>query len=210
MYKTSVCVGILLLLALPNVFAQENQIDNSNWFKRHFGQRMYFGFYDSFGDEKANVLQVGYDAGLNLINVRPKWPLFEFYIGVSVWFVRDQINKETKDNFGHTRTTDNRLIPAFELNWGVRLNYLYIPQIKTSLYLEAAPITFVYYTKPYPDTGTNVNIGTHFGFGMKSQINDTLDGFATLRIFSHTSNGQAEETNPALDMVGLVFGLQFK
>ena len=68
----------------------------------------------------------------------------------------------------------------------------------------------MYYTKPYPDGGTNINIGTHVGFGMKSQINDYLNGFATFRIFSHTSNGQAEETNPALDMVGLVLGIQFK
>ena len=207
MYKKAVCVAILLLLALSSSFAQESQ--NDNWFQRHMGQRIYFGFYDSFGDEKANVLQAGYDAGLNLININSNWPLLEFYLGVSVWFVRDQIKKETKDNFGHTRTTDNRLIPAFELNWSIRLNYLYIPKIRTSLYLEAAPITFVYYTKPYPDGGTNINIGTHVGFGIKSQINDYVNGFATFRIFSHTSNGKAEEINPALDMVGLVLGIQF-
>jgi hypothetical protein len=200
---------VLLLVVSLNIVAQEIQTNSENWFQKHFEQRIYLGFYDSFGDEKANVLQVGYDAVLNLLNLTPTWHLLDFSIGLDALFVRDQIDKEVKDNFGHIRKTDNRLIPGFELNWGIRLYFLPIPKIKTSLYFEAVPITLVIYTKPYPDTGTNVNVGTHIGFGIKSQINDTVEGYATLRIFSHTSNGQPEATNPALDMVGLIVGLQF-
>jgi hypothetical protein len=209
MYKIKICIVELFLLTLSNISAQENQTDNKNWFQKHFDQRVYLGLYDSFGDENANVVQAGYDAVLNLLNITPTWYLFDFCLGLDVLFVRDQINKESVDNFGHTRATENRLIPAFELNWGVKLYFLPIPKIRTCLYFEAVPITFVVYTQPYPDSGTHVNVGTHFGFGFKSKINDALNIFTTVRIFSHTSNGQPEETNPALDMVGLIVGLQF-
>jgi len=206
MGKKTVFIILFFGIVALNTYSQEN---DSNWFKRHFEQRIYLGFYDSFGDEKANVLQAGYDAVLSLINITPIWNLLDFSLGLDVLFVRDQIDGDFVDNFGHNRTTDNRLIPAFELNWGVRLYFLTIPKIKTSIYLEAVPITLVVYTKPYPDGGTNVNIGTHLGFGMRSQINDSFKGFVTLRMFSHTSNGQPEERNPALDAVGIVVGIQF-
>jgi hypothetical protein len=198
---------LLFVSVLPNATAQERQ--DENWFQRRFDQRMYFGFYDSFGDEKANILQFGYDAVLNLINITPGWYLMDFDVGLDVLLVRDQINKESVDNFGQPRTTENRLIPGFELNWGIRLYSPPIPKIKTSVFLEGQLITLVVYTKPYPDTGTHVNIGTHIGLGMKFPINDTLNMYTTLRLFSHTSNGQPEETNPGLDLVGIMIGLQF-
>ena len=207
--RLKIIIVLLVVLVLPGITAQENQAADENWFKRHFDQRIYLGFYDSFGDEKANVLQAGYDAVLNLINITPTWNLLDFSLGVDVLFVRDQINKETKDNFGHIRHTSNRLIPGFEFNWCCRLYLFPIPKIRTSIFVEGLGITLVVYTKPYPDTGTRVNIGTHLGFGMKFQINDTLNAYTTIRVFSHTSNGQAEETNPALDMVGIILGLQF-
>ena len=59
---------LLLVFVVTNVYTQENEIDHKNWFQRHFEQRLYLGFYDSLGDEKANVAQVGYDAVLKLIN----------------------------------------------------------------------------------------------------------------------------------------------
>ena len=204
---------ILFVLLLPaNVIAQiaqENQDNNESWFKRNFEQRIYLGLYDSFGDEKANVVQAGYDAVLNFINITPAWNLLDFSLGLDVFCVRDQIDKEAVDNFGHIRTRDNRLIPAVELNWGVRLYFLPVPQIKASLYLEAAPMSLVVYARPYPDNGTRINVGTHVGLGMKYLINDKLKGYTTVRLFSHTSNGKAEVDNPALDMVGLIMGLQF-
>ena len=197
------------MFVITNAYTQENEIDQRNWFQRHFEQRLYLGFYDSFGDEETNVTQIGYDAVLKLIDITSIWNLIDFSLGLNVLFIRDQIKKETVDNFGHIRQTENRLIPGFEVNWGIKLYFLTIPKIKTSLYLEVAPITLVLYTKPYPDTGTNFNVGTHVGFGIKSQINDVLKVYTTLRIFSHTSNGRPEEMNPALDMVGLIIGLQF-
>jgi hypothetical protein len=195
---------------ITNIYSQEIQTNKENWLQRHFEHRIYLGIYDSFGDEKANVLQAGYDAVLKFININPTWNLLNFSLGLDVLFVRDQLSKESVDNFGHIRTTENRLIPAFELNWGTRLYFLSIPKIKTSFYLEAVPITLVVYAKPYPDGGSNVNIGTHVGFGIKSEINSSFNGYVTLRIFSHTSNGQPEDKNPALDMVGLIIGLQFR
>jgi len=200
---------LFVILILSNAAAQEGKMENETWFKKHFDQRISLGFYDSFGDEKANILQAGYDAVLNLFNITPSWYLMDFSLGLDVFFVRDQINKESKDNFGHIRHTENRLIPGFELNWGFRLYLIPVPKIKTSIFFEGQLITLVVYAKPYPDTGTRVNVGTHIGFGFKFAINETLNAYTTIRIFSHTSNGQAEETNPALDMVGLIVGLQF-
>jgi len=200
---------LFIVFVITNAYPQENEIDQENWFQRHFEQRLYLGFYDSFGDEKSNVTQIGYDAVLKLINITPIWNLIDFNLGLNVLFIRDQINKENVDNFGHVRKTENRLIPGFEVNWGIKLYFLTIPKIKTSLYLDAAPITLVLYTQSYPELGTHFNVGTHVGFGIKSKINDVLKGYATLRIFSHISNGKPEEINPALDMVGLIVGLQF-
>jgi hypothetical protein len=205
----AIIIVLFFILELSNVIAQENLKDKERWFKRNFEQRIYLGFYDSFGDEKANVVQVGYDAILNMINIQPAWNLLDFCLGIDVLMIRDQIDKETVDNFGHIRSTDNRLIPAFELNWGIRVHFLHISKIKTSLYLEAVPMSFVVYTKPYPNTGTRINVGTHLGLGMKYSINKELKGYTTVRFFSHTSNGKPEINNPALDMVGLVMGLQF-
>ena len=193
--------------ALSNINAQENKTEN--WFQRHFDQRIYLGFYDSFGDEKVNILQAGYDAVINLIDISPAWHLLDLSLGLDVLIARDQLTKETKDNFGHTRHTENRIIPGFEANWACRLYFLNIPKIKTSLFIEGLGMTFAVFAKPYPDTGTRVNIGTHLGLGMKFQINELLNGYATARVFSHFSNGQAEENNPALDLAGLIIGLQF-
>jgi hypothetical protein len=210
MKKNKIFFFLLAFISvLPNITAQETQTSNENWFQRHFEQRIYLGLYDSFGNEKANVVQAGYDALLNLIEINPSWYLFDFCLGFDVLFVRDQVSTESSSWYGEPRTTENRLIPAFELNWGVRLHFLPIPKIKTTLYLEAVPITFFVYTQPYPDSGTHINIGTHIGLGFKSQINDTLNLFMTLRMFSHTSNGQPEASNPSLDMVGLIVGAQF-
>jgi len=200
---------LLFTLAVPGIIAQESQTENGNWFMRHFDQRIYSGFYSSFGDEKANILQAGYDAVFNLIDITPAWSLLDFSLGMDVLFVRDQIQKETKDNFGHIRHTDNRMIFGFEFNWCARLYFLQIPKIRTSIFVEGLGMTLVVYTKPYPGGGTHVNIGTHLGLGMKFRINDVLNAYTTIRLFSHTSNGQAEATNPALDMAGLIVGLQF-
>ena len=167
------------------------------------------GFYDSFGDEKANVLQAGYDAALSFINISPTWNLQDFCLGLDVLVVHDQINKESVDNFGHIRSTENRLIPGFELNWRVRLYFPTIQKIKTSIYFEAVPISLVVYTRPYPDNSTKVNVGIHLGLGMKFPINDITKMYTTFRWFSHTSNGQPEETNPALDLVEIIIGIQF-
>jgi hypothetical protein len=210
MQKAKYFIVILFFtLSLPNLSAQESQTTNENWLKQRFDQRIYLGFYDSFGEEKANVLQAGYEAVLNLLYITPVWSLMDVSLGMDILMVRDQIETESHDRFGHIRHTDNRFIPGFEFNWGVRLYSPPIPRIKTSFYLEGQLITLVIYTQPYPDSGTHVNIGTHVGFGFKFPINELLNCYTTIRLFSHTSNGQPEETNPALDFVGIIFGLQF-
>ncbi|MDR2963758.1 MAG: acyloxyacyl hydrolase [Bacteroidales bacterium] len=202
-----ILITALFLFVGATLYAQT--APEKSWFAQRFNQRIQIGLYDSFGDEKANVTQAGYDAVLNLIPLKPAWYLLDVSVGAAALFVRDQIQTNTESWYGEARTTENRLIPAFELNWAVRLHVLSISRIRTSLYAEAAPMTLVVYAKPYPTGGTRVNIGTHVGFGFKSYINDELALFSTVRVFSHTSNGQPEATNPSLDMVGIVVGFQF-
>jgi len=94
---------LIFVMVMPRAFAQEDKTEN--WFQQHFEQRIYAGLYDSFGDEKANVIQAGYDAVLNLMGIKPSWYLFDFCLGLDVLFVRDQIDKQSSSWYGQARTT---------------------------------------------------------------------------------------------------------
>ncbi|MCL2319582.1 MAG: acyloxyacyl hydrolase [Treponema sp.] len=218
MHKNKIIVFVLLLsAAILNVYGQESQNnDPANWFSRHFNQRIYFGYYNSYYDDNINLLQGGYDAVLKLIDITPQFNLIDFSVGLDVLTAFDKVNESQKDNFGNIRPDHSRITPGFELNWCVRLFVIPIPKISSRIYLEGLGMTLVVYTRKFPDintptgkaTGSIVNIGSHVGAGMEFQINEKLKAYTTVRLF-HASNGKEYEHNPALNAVGMILGLQF-
>lgn len=208
---------LLLFMASFGVFAQQAESNTSeSWFKRHFEQRVYFGYYASYYNDNIQLLQGGYDAVLKLIDITPKYNLIDFSIGANVLMAFDQVNEPKEDNFGNMRPDHSRITPGFELNWCARLFILPISKINARLYLEGLGMSLIVYTRKFPDinyeigkaTGTVVNIGSHVGMGMEYRINDDLKGYISLRLF-HASNGKKYENNPALDAVGIIMGVQF-
>lgn len=208
---------LLSFIATFGVFAQDNETNKSaNWFKSHFNQRIYFGYYGSYYQDNIQMLQGGYDAVLKLIDITPKYNLIDFSVGLNVLMAFDQVNEPKKDNFGNTRPDHSRITPGFELNWCARLFILPISKIDARLYVEGLGMTLIVYTRNFPDintingiaTGSVVNIGSHVGMGMEYKVNNNLKGYTTVRLF-HASNGKKYVDNPALDAVGIIMGLQF-
>jgi hypothetical protein len=207
--------GILIFLTLSiNVFSQEN--NEQNWFQRHFNNKIYLGYYSSYFDDNIKLLQGGYEAVLRLIDITPFYNLMDIGIGLNGLLAYDMVNEIQNDNFGHERPKNGRTTLGFELNWNVRLFIIPIPKINSRIYAEGCGMSLVVYSREFPNTltilngskGTNVNIGTYYGFGMEYPVNN-FRGYTTLRWY-HTSNGKLYENNPALNTVGIVTGLQFK
>jgi len=200
---------ILTTFVLMGFFAsltnaqQSGDGDKQYYFERNSYKRIHLGKFNSYFDDNIGVLTAGFDYGLKLIRIKPDFNLIDFGLGTNILFGFDEKHDPSKD-----RPNYARIVPGFEVNWNLRLYILPIQSIKTRLFLEGMGMTFVYYTKPYPDNGTNINIGSHVGMGMDYQINDALKGYTTLRLF-HTSNGKEFEKNPALNAIGIVMGLQF-
>jgi hypothetical protein len=174
-----------------------------NYFKRNSYQRIHLGKFESYFNDNIGILTAGYDYGLKFFKVKPDFNLIDFGFGANIIMAFDE-----RPDSSLARPNYVRIVPGFELNWSLRLYFLRIQSIKTRLFIEGEGMTFVYYTKPYPDNGTNINIGSHVGMGMDFQINDALRGYTSLRLF-HTSNGKNYENNPALNAIGILVGLQF-
>jgi hypothetical protein len=202
--KVVVLVFILGLFGI-NVYSQEN--GEQNWFQRHFNNRVYLGYYSSYFDDNIKVLQGGYDAVLKLINITPSFNLLDFGIGLNGLLAFDMVNEIQTDNFGHERPKNGRTTVGFELNWNVRIYVIPISKINSRIFIEGCGMSLVVYSRKFPETGTNVNIGTNFGLGMEYPINN-FKGYTTLKWF-HSSNGDVYENNPALNTVGIIMGLQF-
>jgi Lipid A 3-O-deacylase (PagL). len=148
-------------------------------------------------------MTAGYDYGLKFIRLNPDYNLIDFGLGANIILAYGQKNDPSRERPDYTR-----IVPGFEANWNIRLYLLPIKKINTRIYLEGMGITFVYYTKPFPDNGTRINIGSHVGLGMDYRINSELRGFASLRLM-HTSNGKEYIRNPAINAIGITTGLQF-
>jgi hypothetical protein len=96
-----------------NVYSQENNGDN--FFQRHFNNRIYLGYYSSYFDDNIQVLQVGYDALLSLIDVTPNFNLLDIGVGLNGLLAYDMVNEVQTDNFGHKRPKNERMTIGFEL-----------------------------------------------------------------------------------------------
>jgi len=202
--KVVALVFVFGLLGI-NIYSQEN--DEQNWFQRHFNNRVYLGYYSSYFDDNIKVLQGGYDGVLKLININPDFNLLDIGIGLNGLLAFDMVNEIQTDNFGHERPKNGRMTVGFELNWNVRIYIIPIPKINSRIFIEGCGMSLVVYSRKFPETGTNVNIGTNLGLGMEYPINN-FKGYTTLKWF-HSSNGDVYENNPALNTVGIIMGLQF-
>jgi len=200
---------VVLVLAFGlfgiNIYSQEN--DEQNWFQRHFSNRVYLGYYSSYFDDNIRTLQSGYDAVLKLINITPGFNLLDIGIGLNGLLAFDMVNEIQTDNFGHERPKNGRTTVGFELNWNVRIYVIPIHKINSRIFIEGCGMSLVVYSRKFPETGTNVNIGTNLGLGMEYPINN-FKGYTALKWF-HSSNGDVYENNPALNTVGIIMGLQF-
>ena len=195
----------ILALLFSNANAQKpaNNDNNGSFFKQNSYNRIYLGHLTSYTHDNIGIMSIGYDYGLKLLNIKPDYNLIDFGFGADLILGFDEKYDANRD-----RPYYARIVPGFEINWSMRLYLFPVRSIKSRIYLEGMGMTFVYYAKPYPDNGTNINIGSHVGVGIDYQINQGLKGFFSLRL-AHTSNGKEYSHNPALNAIGLIAGLQF-
>ncbi len=185
-----------------SLFAEED-----NWFGRNCNQRIYTGYYSSYFNDNIRLLQFGYDFVFKLFQFNNGYNLVDFSFGADFLLGFDSVNVSKTDNFGNVRPVNARITPGFELNWNARIYTPQLSKMKLRFYLEGLGVTLIVYSRPYPDNGTHVNIGSHAGLGFEVPVNNGKV-FTTLRLF-HSSNGKAYEHNPALNAVGIIFGVQF-
>jgi hypothetical protein len=205
MYKKVIALIVVFGLFGINIYSQESS--EQKLFQRHFNNRVYLGYYSSYFDDNIKLLQGGYDAVLKLIDVTPNFNLLDIGIGLNGLLAFDMVNEIQTDNFGHERPKNGRTTVGFELNWNVRIYVIPIPKINSRIFIEGCGMSLVVYSRKFPETGTNLNIGTNLGLGMEYPINN-FKGYTTLKWF-HSSNGDVYENNPALNTVGIIMGLQF-
>jgi hypothetical protein len=205
MKKKAAVLALMAGIVLSNLYAREG--GEQNFFQRHLQHRVYWGFYDSYFDDHIKLLQGGCDAVWRLINISPQFNLLDFGIGLSGLLAYDMVTESRKDNGDHGRPKNGRSTFGVELNWSVRLYVIPLPPIDSRIYIEGCGMSLVVYSREFPDTGTQVNVGTYLGLGMEYPIKNGT-AYTTLRWF-HTSNGKTYDKNPALNTVGIVMGLQF-
>jgi hypothetical protein len=185
---------IMLLFCIAGVcsfcFARDNKTIDT-------GNRITLGTYNEFNSEsKRGLMEIGYDFILSTAYLTPAYNLFDFGIGLKALFIWDDIGRFEVPTVG------------FALDIPIRI---YAPAIKAArLYAEAA-IRMIMYTEDYPPNGTWLNVGWLIGPGMEYTLNDGTRLFGTLGYW-HSSNGNiyGKERNPAVNGIGVTFGIQFK
>jgi len=160
-----------------------------------FGHRVTLGNYNSFGEDDIGVIEAGYDFVFNTPYITPEYNICDFGIGASGLFAFD--------NLGNPRQP----VLGLSLNGNMRI---YTPSFhKTRIFLESI-ISLVTYSKEFPENGTNINGGLHFGGGFEYNIENSTKLFTKILWF-HTSNSDVHgrDRNPSLNTVGIAVGIQF-
>ena len=189
--------------------AYSRETDEGNWFQRHYGNKIFLGYYSSYFDDNIKLLQGGYESVLRLITIKPNFNLLNVGIGLNGIMAFDMVE-------GQERPKNGRTTYGFELNWNIRLFIIPIQKINSGVFIEGCGMSLVVYSREFPDSGiivggakgTHANIGTYAGLGMEYPIQNGCKGFTALRWF-HVSNGKVYANNPALNTVGIITGLQF-
>jgi len=186
------------------VFSQGNK---KNWIQNHSTQRLYTALYASYFNNNIVLVQAGYDYAVRLISFTPEYNLLDLGLGINALSGFNQVNEEQTDNFGHIRPDYAQITPGFELNWNARMYAPPFPVVQARIFIEGIGMSLVIYARPYPQGGTNINIGSHAGIGIEYPVKAGY-AYTAIRLF-HSSNGQVYENNPALNAAGIVFGIQF-
>jgi hypothetical protein len=190
----------LLGMSTP-AFGQDAEGGFGAFLARNSEQRIYVGGYSSYFGDDIRLMQLGYDVALRLVHLGQDFNLLDVGLGIEGLAAFDD-----RGGSGNGRPVNARITPGFELNWSARLYLLPLKRARSRLFVEGLGITLVTYARPYPDGGTHVNIGSHAGVGIATRIDDR-EIYATLRLY-HSSNGKAFESNPALNAIGVVLGVQ--
>jgi hypothetical protein len=191
----------MLLLSLVGASAQASK--GYGGFFQTLEHRVYVGEYSSYFTDDIRFMQLGYECSYPLFQLAQNYHIADIGLGLDALCAFDGLG-----GLGNGRPVNARITPGGELNWCLRL---YTPPIGKSgveLYLEGLGMTGVVYLRPYPEGGTNFNIGSHVGIGVEYPIGESR-AFVSARLF-HSSNGTAYATNPALNAIGLVAGVDFK
>lgn len=183
------CIGMCICLCSFSfvLCAQEHQVLS-------FAHRVTIGNYHSFWEDDIGLIEAGYDFVFNFPYLTPDYNLLDFGIGLSGLFAFDKL--------GNPRQP----VAGFSLNGSMRM---YTPAIrKARLFLEGM-MSFVTYTKAFPQNGTMINGGWHLGGGIEYNTEDTTKIFAKVLWF-HTSNNDVygRARNPSLNAVGIAAGIQ--
>ncbi|WP_461254959.1 hypothetical protein [Treponema sp. R80B11-R83G3] len=180
-------IVVLAITINVRIFSQENK-------PSYFGHRVTIGNYNSFWDDGIGILEAGYDFIFNFLHITPEYNILDFGIGLSGLFAFDKQGNPRQPVLG------------IGLNGSMRI---YTPALKkTRIFLESV-ISMVTYTKEFPENGTIINGGLHFGGGIEYNTENATLLFAKILWF-HTSNNDiyGRDRNPSINAVGIAIGVQ--
>ncbi|HCC36748.1 MAG TPA: hypothetical protein DEQ14_03540 [Treponema sp.] len=183
-------IGIIIFLCLLNaaLYSRENSAEID------FGHRMTIGAYYSYTDDNIGIMEPRYDFIVNFPYIAPDYNLFDFGIGLGVIMAFDGKNNVRLPTFG------------FTVNGNMRI---YAPSINRTRFFTEGGMSFVFFTRNYPENGTKLNGALHAGGGIEHKLEDSTRIFATMDWF-HISNNDVygRERNPGINAIGMRFGIQ--
>ncbi len=184
-------IGIIVFMFVLNIalYSQENT------FEIDFEHRMTIGTYYSYTNNNIGIMEPQYDFIINFPYINPDYNILDFGIGVSVIMAFDGKNNVRMPTFG------------FAVNGSMRV---YAPPIKKAKLFTEGGMSFVVFTKDYPENGSKINAALKVGGGMEYRLADSTKIFTTMDWF-HISNNDmyGRERNPSINAVGITAGLQF-
>ena len=181
--------GFIFFFCASMVFAQEKSkiVD--------FGHRVTLGVCHSYKTDNIGIIEPMYSFLINVPYIIPNYNLMDFGYGVSLLMA-----------FGEEK---NIRMPVFGFGLNASIRLFSPPVKRTRIFVEGIQ-SLVIYTIEYPENGTRVNGGWHFGGGIEHRLMDNTKIFASINWF-HTSNNDihGRERNPGIDAVGFGMGIQF-
>jgi hypothetical protein len=184
-------IGTILFLCIINVtlFTQEKKG------KIDFGHRMTIGAYYSYTDNNIGMMEPRYDFIVNCLYLSPDYNILDFGIGLSVIMAFDENNNVRMPTFG------------FATNGTMRL---YSPPIRKIRLFTEGGMSFLVFTKNYPENGSKMNFALRVGGGFEYKLSDSTKLFTAMDWF-HISNNDiyGRERNPSINAISINADIQF-